>query len=139
MRFRKHPEAFIEEEDIEKYVTEVATILQNICSDFSHRPVVYRPSNLIASELTFEASKYEKDEKNPLLGYNGALKYIQNPSLFNLEVEILKTTRNKHGHKNLSLMLPMIRNTKDLREMKKIITSNGIPINLKILIASFVL
>lgn len=123
---RNHPERFIEEEIIDKYVNEMASILNTFCTDFSPKPVIYKPSNLIPSELNFDSSRYEEPEVNPKIGYNGALKYIQNPSLFNLEVEVLKTVRNKYENKNISLMLPLIRDSKDLREIKKIITSNDL-------------
>ncbi len=123
---KRHPEAYIEEEIVEKYVTETATVLETFCREFNPRPVIYRPSNLISTELQFDSGVYEPHEDNPKLGYNGAVKYIENPSLFNLEVEAIKTTRNKSGYKNLSLMLPMVRNEKDLREIKKIVTSNDL-------------
>jgi pyruvate,water dikinase len=123
---QKHPSAFIEEEVVEKYIGQVSVSLETLCKEFSPRMVLYRPSNLITSHLTFDSGIHESKEENPRIGYNGAIKYIQNPSIFNLEIEGIKTVRNKFGYKNLSIMLPMIRDEKELREVKKILTSNDL-------------
>ena len=52
--------------------------------------------------------------------------YIADPRVFELELEAIKRVRNKHGLKNLSLMIPFVRNPKELLEVKKIVTSAGL-------------
>ncbi len=120
---KKHPEDFVDEEKVSIYSNTLADILGVYCKNFTPNQVIYRPSNLISSQLNFEN---KLKETNPIFGYNGARRYIENPSLLNIELEAIKIVRNKQGHKNLSLLLPMIRDTHDLREIKKIITSSDL-------------
>ena len=43
-----------------------------------------------------------------------------------MELEVIKSVRNKYGYKNLSLMIPFVRTPSELVEIKKIISSSGI-------------
>jgi len=69
---------------------------------------------------------YEPEEPNPLLGFRGAVRYINSPDVFQMELEAIKIVRNKYNLKNLWLMIPFCRSPEELIKVKKIITDNGL-------------
>jgi len=90
--------------------------------------VVYRATDFKSNEYkNLDGGKdFEPEEPNPLLGFRGAYRYISIPEVFELELEAIKRVRNKHGFKNLWLMIPFVRTPKELLEVKRIITSYGL-------------
>ncbi|MBI4067742.1 phosphoenolpyruvate synthase, partial [Candidatus Gottesmanbacteria bacterium] len=65
-------------------------------------------------------------ESNPMLGYRGAYRYVNDPAVFKLEIEAIKLVRNKYGYKNLYLMIPFVRTVSELIEVKKISAASGL-------------
>jgi len=60
------------------------------------------------------------------LGFRGASRYLVDDDILELEAEAIKQVRNKAGFKNLWLMLPFVRTTEELREIKKSLASYGL-------------
>ncbi len=123
-----HPRKFIEEKKEGLFINHLASGMTTICEAFHPRPVVYRASDFRTNEFRGlkGGEKYEPKEENPMLGYRGAARYIADPRVFELELEAIKVVRNKHGLKNLSLMIPFVRSPKELLEVKKIVTGAGL-------------
>ena len=61
-----------------------------------------------------------------MLGYRGCYRYINDPALFQLELDAIKIVRNKMNLKNLWLMIPFVRTVRELEEVKKIIAASGL-------------
>lgn len=123
-----HPRKFIDDKKEALFVNHLSEGIATICAAFDPRPVVYRASDFRTNEFRGlkGGDKYEPHEDNPMLGYRGAARYIRDPRVFELELEAIKRVRNKHGLKNLSLMIPFVRNPKELLEVKKIVTVAGL-------------
>ena len=80
-------------------------------------PVYYRSFDLRAHEFAAllgdrSNSTTPVSEPNPLLGLHGTLSYIQNPSLFQLELRALHQLRQE-GYGNLHLILPFVRTVEE--------------------------
>jgi len=92
--------------------------MKRFAKAFSPRPVIYRATDFKTNEYKNlkGGDKFEHDEPNPMIGYRGAMRYIQEPDLFELEIKAMKIVRKKY--KNLHLMIPFVRT---LEEMKKVI------------------
>ena len=123
----KHPRKFIEEKNQKEFVSKLADCLEKFCNAFGDRPVVYRATDFKTNEYkTLEGGeKYETDEPNPMIGFRGAGRYVADAEVFELELKAIKEVRNKRNCKNLWLMIPFIRNPKELIDVKKIISANG--------------
>lgn len=123
-----HPRKFIEDKKEALFINHLSEGIATICSAFDPRIVVYRASDFRTNEFRGlkGGDKYEPHEDNPMLGYRGAARYIADPRVFELELEAIKRVRNKHGLKNLSLMIPFVRNPTELLEVKKIVTAAGL-------------
>ncbi len=123
-----HPKKMIKDGKRKVYIEKLAENLEKFCSAFYPRPVVYRASDFKTNEYrNLDGGKdYEPIEPNPMLGYRGSFRYINDPEVFSLELEAIKLIRNKKGLKNLWLMLPFVRTPQELEEVKRIIASHGL-------------
>jgi len=124
----KHPRKFIEEGKEKDFVEKLAQGIEKFAESFSPRIVVYRATDFKSNEYKNLAggSKYEEDEPNPMIGFRGAGRYIENPDVFKLEIEAIKYVRNKKGYKNVHLMIPFIRTVEELHAIKKILAESGL-------------
>ena len=104
------------------------TLISQIAAGFWPRPVIVRLSDLKTNEYRAlkGGDKYEPEESNPMLGFRGAYRYIKSPEVFNLELEAIKIVRNKHGLKNLHLMIPFVSTVNEMLEVKKLVAASGL-------------
>lgn len=123
-----HPKKLIHEKKSKVFVDSLADGIGKICKAFGDRPVVYRATDFKTNEYSHlkGGKEYEPEEPNPMLGYRGAYRYIHDADVFDLELEAIKKVRNKMGFKNLWLMIPFVRNVKELQEVKKIVIASGL-------------
>lgn len=124
----KHPRKFIEEKKQKEFVDQLVEGLEKFAKAFYPKPVVYRATDFRSNEYKnlIGGAQFEEDEPNPMLGFRGAYRYIVDDEVFLLELEAIKTVRNKLGFKNLHVMIPFVRTLDQIRDVKKIMSSNGL-------------
>ncbi len=123
-----HPKKFIKDKKENVFIHELSSKIAVICEAFHPRPVVYRATDFRTNEyrnLT-GGKEFEPEEANPMLGFRGCYRYINDPRVFELELEAIKRVRNKRNLKNLWLMIPYIHTPYELVQVKKIIAANGL-------------
>lgn len=123
-----HPKKLIHDHKSHVFVDTLADGIAKICTAFGERPVVYRATDFKTNEYSHlkGGEAYEPKEPNPMLGYRGAYRYIHDAEVFDLELEAIKKVRNVMGLKNLHLMIPFVRNVRELQEVKKIVIASGL-------------
>ena len=123
-----HPRKFIEDGKGHEFTQSLAKGLETFARAFSPRPVVYRATDFRTNEYRNlkGGSKYEQEEFNPMIGFRGVSRYLEDAEVFKLEIEAIKKVRNKLGYKNLWLMLPFVRTVDQLKEVKKLVLSYGL-------------
>ncbi|OGC92731.1 phosphoenolpyruvate synthase [Candidatus Amesbacteria bacterium RIFCSPLOWO2_01_FULL_49_25] len=123
-----HPKKVIAEGKQKQYVHDLAESMTKFCRAFDPRPVIYRATDFKTNEYRSlkGGEAYEPQESNPMLGFRGALRYIKNPDVFNLELEAIKRVRNTHGYKNLHLMIPFVSSVPELVDVKKLVAATGL-------------
>jgi len=121
-----HPKKMIREGRKKEFIEKLSEQLTTFCETFNPRPVIYRATDFKTNEYRnlIGGREFEPEEPNPMLGYRGAFRYINDPEVFELELEAIKVVRNKKGLKNLWLMIPFVRTTQELTEVKKIISAS---------------
>ncbi len=126
-----HPKKLIHEKKGHIFVDKLAEGMSRIAKAFGDRPVVYRASDFKTNEYSHlkGGEAYEPNEPNPMLGYRGAFRYIHDPDVFELELEAIKKVRNEMGLKNLHLMIPFVRNVKEMQQVKKLVVAAGLSRN----------
>ncbi len=123
-----HPRKFIKDGKSEVFIEKLAEGMEKFASSFAPRPVVYRFTDFRSNEYKNlkGGAEFEQDEPNPMIGYRGTGRYLDDPEVFKLEVEAIKIVRNKKGFKNLHVMFPFVRTLEQLREVKKLMASHGL-------------
>jgi phosphoenolpyruvate synthase/pyruvate phosphate dikinase len=124
-----HPKQILSIQKNKEYIENMSKKVIEICDNVTNtRNVIYTLSNFTSNEfLQLEGGvQFEIQEENPLIGYRGTLRNIKEIEVLNMELEIIKNVRNKHGYKNLWVMVPYVRTPEELVEMKKIISSQNL-------------
>ena len=123
-----HPKRMIQDGKRKEYIEKLAMGMAEFCKNFNPRPVIYRATDFKTNEYRYLkwGKLYEPEEPNPLLGFRGAIRYINSPDVFEMELEAIKMVRNRFSLKNLWLMIPFCRSPGELIAVKKIITDNGL-------------
>lgn len=123
-----HPKEALAQGRGQEFGQELAEQIAKVARAFKPRPVVYRTSDFRTNEYRNlkGGDKYETHEENPMLGYRGALRYVSEPEVFDLELRALVNVRQKMRLLNLIVMLPFVRTVSELREIKKMMAAAGL-------------
>jgi pyruvate,water dikinase len=123
-----HPKKMLHDHKRAAFVGKLAEQLEKFVKPFAPRPVIYRATDFKTNEYkALQGGKeFEPEESNPMLGYRGAYRYIHDPKVFEMELDAIKIVRNKHGLRNLWMMIPFVRTVQELIEVKKIIAAAGL-------------
>lgn len=123
-----HPKRIISQGKQKSYINQLASGLKVFCQNFSPRPVIYRATDFKTNEYRHLrwGKDYEPEEPNPMLGFRGAIRYINSPDVFSMELEAIKQVRNKYNLKNIWLMIPFVHTPQELEKVKKIIADHGL-------------
>jgi pyruvate,water dikinase len=91
------------------FLDRMAASLVRITRAFAPRPVIYRTIDFRSNEFSgLEGGEaHEPVEQNPMIGYRGCFRYVREPDLFALELELLARVREETP--NLHLMIPFVR------------------------------
>ena len=105
----RHPRAVLAAGGREEFLAAMASSLSTITRAFAPRPVVYRTIDFRTNEFRAleGGQEFEPEERNPMIGYRGCYRYIREPDLFGLELELLARVREETP--NLHLMIPFVR------------------------------
>ena len=120
----RHPREVIARGEQERFVADMSASLLRITSAFAPRPVVYRTTDLRSNEFRElqGGSAHEPVERNPMIGYRGAFRYLREPDLFALELRVLAEVRERTP--NLHLMLPFVRTRWELEACLELVDAS---------------
>ncbi|KKU92278.1 MAG: Phosphoenolpyruvate synthase [Microgenomates group bacterium GW2011_GWA1_48_10] len=123
-----HPKQAIAEHKEKEFTEKLAAGLRTFAEAFYPRPVVYRATDFKTNEYRSlrGGDKFEPHEENPMIGFRGAFRYMQQPEVFKMEIDAIRIIREKEGFKNLWLMIPFCRTIKELEETKALINKFGL-------------
>jgi len=104
-----HPKHLLASGGHDEFIAKMTATLLRITRAFAPRPVIYRTYDFRTNEFRglTGGEQYEPVEENPMIGYRGCLRYVRDPELFNLELEVLARVREETP--NLHLMIPFVR------------------------------
>ncbi len=121
-----HPRQLIDNGQGNSFVDKMAKKLSVFTKAFHPRPVIYRAIDFRSNEFRNlqGGEKYEPSEQNPMIGFRGCYRYIQNPELFELELKVLQKVREQYD--NLHLMIPFVRTLWEFERCKQIIDSSNL-------------
>ncbi len=110
-----HPAAMIAQGRRNEYVAKMSAAVERIAAAFAPRPVIYRAIDLRTNEFAdLSGGDVEPHEDNPMIGYRGCFRYVREPELFRLDLDVLFTVRKRYP--NVHLMIPFIRTRWELAQ-----------------------
>jgi pyruvate, water dikinase len=105
----EHPKQLLATGRRDEFVDKMSASVLRIAQAFAPRPVVYRAVDFRTNEFRGLAGgeEFEPAEANPMIGYRGAYRYIRDPEIFALDLDVLARVREQAP--NLHLMIPFVR------------------------------
>jgi pyruvate,water dikinase len=109
-----HPRTLLAEGRRGDFLNQMSASLERITRAFAPRPVIYRTMDFRTNEFRGlrGGDEFEPVEQNPMIGYRGCYRYVREPDLFALELELL--ARVREATPNLHLMIPFVRTAWEL-------------------------
>jgi pyruvate, water dikinase len=92
--------------------------------------VIVRLSDFKSNEYAnlIGGARYEPHEENPMLGFRGAMRYLDEAfrPCFELECRALKRVRETMGLGNVQVMVPFVRSLAEARQVTELLAQNGL-------------
>jgi len=125
------------------FIDKLAEGISSIAAPFTPEPVIVRLSDFKSNEYAnlTGGKTYEPNEENPMLGFRGAARYLDEKfqSCFELECAAIRKVRGDMGLKNIQIMVPFIRTVQQAIDVINLLAKNGLKRgedNLKIIMMS---
>ncbi|MDI6654286.1 MAG: phosphoenolpyruvate synthase [Candidatus Hydrothermarchaeota archaeon] len=116
----KHPIKFITEGREGELVEKIAEGVRKVAGAFYPKPVWYRSLDAPTDEFrSLEGGEEEPIEHNPMLGWRGIRRSIDQPELLRAEFKAIKKLVGE-GFTNIGVMIPLVQHPSELREAKRI-------------------
>jgi pyruvate,water dikinase len=115
---------------VEFYVAKLCEGIATIAAAFAPEPVIVRLSDFKSNEYAnlIGGRLYEPAEENPMLGFRGASRYVDESfrPCFELECRALKRVRGEMGLRNVWIMVPFVRTVKEAEQVVTLLAKNGL-------------
>jgi pyruvate,water dikinase len=112
------------------YVDKLAEGIAQIACAFAPEPVIVRLSDFKSNEYAnlIGGRAYEPIEENPMLGFRGASRYVDETfrPCFELECRALVKVRDVMGLTNVQVMVPFVRTLNEARQVTELLALNGL-------------
>lgn len=115
---------------VEFYVEKLVEGIASLGAAFAPERVIVRMSDFKSNEYAnmVGGNLYEPDEENPMIGFRGASRYIDETfrPCFELECRALKKVRDEMGLTNVELMVPFVRTLDEAKQVIDLLAENGL-------------
>ncbi|HEY7906795.1 MAG TPA: phosphoenolpyruvate synthase [Wenzhouxiangella sp.] len=112
------------------YVDRLAEGISTIAAPFGPNPVIVRLSDFKSNEYAnlIGGRAYEPEEENPMIGWRGASRYVdeQFKPAFELECRALKKVREEMGLDHVWAMVPFVRTVDEAKEVVEVMAEFGL-------------
>ncbi|MGA1423916.1 MAG: phosphoenolpyruvate synthase [Steroidobacteraceae bacterium] len=112
------------------YVDKLAEGISQIAAAFAPEPVIVRLSDFKSNEYAnlIGGKHYEPHEENPMIGFRGAARYVDESfrPCFELECRALHRVRDEMGLKNVWIMVPFVRTLAEATKVTELLAANGL-------------
>ena len=122
----RHPKRMLAAGDRARVVDTLAERLLVVTRAFLPRPVIYRTYDFRTNEFRGleGGADFEPVEANPMIGYRGCFRYVRDPELFLLELDVIARVREETP--NLHVMIPFVRTKWELSECLAMIQGHAL-------------
>ncbi|ACS89338.1 MULTISPECIES: phosphoenolpyruvate synthase [Thermococcus] len=121
-----HPVKFIKEGKEEELIERLVEGIRTVATAFYPRRVWYRTLDAPTNEFReLPGGEDEPEERNPMLGWRGIRRGLDQPELLKAEFKAIKRLVDE-GYDNLGVMLPLVSHVEQLREAKRLAREVGL-------------
>ncbi len=114
----------------EFFISKIVEGVSSLAAAFYPKPVILRLSDFKSNEYAnlIGGENYEPSEENPMIGFRGASRYIDETfrSCFEMECEAIKRVRNDMGFRNIEIMVPFVRTLEEAKAVNILLANNGL-------------
>lgn len=120
------PYKYIDEGREDELVNILVENILKVVDVFYPKTVWYRTLDAPTDEFkTLEGGENEPDEANPMLGWRGIRRELDQPDILRAEFKAIKKL-HEEGYTNVGVMLPLLHKPEELRQAKEIARSVGL-------------
>ncbi|MBR2665375.1 phosphoenolpyruvate synthase [Methanobrevibacter sp.] len=120
-----HPGKFIADGNEDELIDTIADNVQIVADAFYPRPVWYRTLDAPTDEfITLEGGENEPREHNPMLGWRGIRRELDQPEILKCEFKAIKKLHEK-GYTNIGIMIPLSQSPEELKQAKALCSEVG--------------
>jgi len=121
-----HPIKILKEKGEEALVEVFAEGIRKVADAFYPRPVTYRTLDAPTDEFRgLEGGEDEPVEQNPMLGWRGIRRGLDEKEILKCELLAIKKLRSE-GYKNIRIMIPLVTNPAEVRKVKELAREIGL-------------
>ncbi len=121
-----HPGKYLRDKKLHDYTKLLADGIKAIATPFKDKPVWVRTSDIRTDEFRgLEGGEQEPKEANPMIGWHGIRRSLDQPELLKAEFEALKKV-HEAGLKKVGVMLPFVISVDEVRKAKALMREIGL-------------
>ncbi|WP_135305583.1 pyruvate, water dikinase [Haloarcula amylovorans] len=122
----KTPQQYVEDHSEEAFINTLTDSMRTVAEEFYPRPVRIRTLDAPTDEFRqLEGGDDEPREHNPMLGYRGIRRSLNEPETFTLQLRAFKKLYEM-GYDSLELILPLVNDAEDVQRAKSLMREAGI-------------
>ncbi|MCK9150572.1 phosphoenolpyruvate synthase [Methanobacterium alcaliphilum] len=121
-----HPKKFITDNREDELVKILVENILKVVDAFYPRPVWYRTLDAPTDEFkTLDGGHDEPYEHNPMLGWRGIRRELDEPEILKAEYKAIKKLHDQ-GYTNVGIMIPLVQHPDELKKAKQIAEEVGL-------------
>lgn len=121
-----HPGKFIDDGREDELVNILVENIIKVADVFYPKPVWYRTLDSPTDEFkTLDGGENEPDEPNPMLGWRGIRRELEQVGILKAEFKAIKKLHDQ-GYTNIGIMIPLSNHPDELKQAKEICESVGL-------------
>jgi pyruvate,water dikinase len=121
-----HPNKFIEDGREDELIKILMENILKVVDVFYPKPVWYRTLDAPTDEFqTLDGGQDEPHEHNPMLGWRGIRRELDQPDILKAEFKAIKKLQEQ-GYTNIGIMIPLSQSPDELKKAKEIVEEVGL-------------
>lgn len=121
-----HPGKLIADGEEDKLINLIADNVLKVADIFYPKPVWYRTLDAPTDEfITLEGGENEPEEHNPMLGWRGIRRELDQPEILKAEFKAIKKLHDQ-GYTNIGIMIPLSQHPDELKQAKALCSEVGL-------------
>lgn len=120
-----HPGKFVADGKEDELIDTIADNVKIVADEFYPKPVWYRTLDAPTDEfITLDGGDNEPEEHNPMLGWRGIRRELDQPEILKCEFRAIKKL-HEQGYTNIGIMIPLSQSPEELKQAKELCSEVG--------------